>query len=203
MQAFMATLFPQALPEFLTYTLYRFECALRASAVLGFIGVETIGLGIWRSYENLYYGEVWTQLYALIIVIITVDVIGARLRDRLNRGVVRKRGAERGGESPAEMERKLKRTAPRDWLVRGGVLATGGPGSVRLECRRAAGDGSHVKATERPVGSVRDENSLPSRRARMTSWLHPESASRNSGAIVGRLAPGLGIFGSATGPGHS
>ena len=49
--------------------------------------METIGLGIWRSHENLFFGEVWTQLYALIIVIVTVDVIGARLRDRLMRGV--------------------------------------------------------------------------------------------------------------------
>ena len=124
LQAFAATLFPQALPDMLTYTLYRFECALRSSAVLGFIGVETIGLGIRRSFENLYFGEVWTQLYALIVVIVVVDVIGARLRDRLNRGVVRRRTASGQGESPALAEMALRRTAPRDWLVRGGVLLT-------------------------------------------------------------------------------
>lgn len=124
LQAFAATLFPQALPDLMTYTLYRFECALRSSAVLGFIGVETIGLGIRRSFDNLYFGEVWTQLYALIAVIIVVDVASARLRSRLARGVARRTPAA-DAEEPASLdERALRRTAPRDWLVRGGVMAT-------------------------------------------------------------------------------
>ena len=87
-------------------------------AVLGFIGIETLGLGIRRSFENLYFREVWTQLFVLIIVIVVVDRIGARLRERLNRGVARNRLA---GELS---EAALRRTAPRDWMMRGaGVFA--------------------------------------------------------------------------------
>lgn len=123
LQAFAGALFPPALPEMLTYTVYRFECALRSSAVLGFIGVETIGLGIRQSYENLFYGEVWTQLYALVIVVVAVDVVGARLRDRLNRGTLRNRVAETAGKSLERAEELLRRTAPRDWLVRAGGIA--------------------------------------------------------------------------------
>lgn len=118
MQAFFGVLVPQAFPGLLTYALYRFECALRSSAVLGFIGLETIGLGIRRSFENLYFGEVWTQLFVLIAVIVVVDRLGARLRQRLNRGVVR----QRSGKTSSEPE--LKRSAPRDWLLRGsGAMA--------------------------------------------------------------------------------
>lgn len=112
LQAFLGVLVPQAFPGLMTYTLYRFECALRSSAVLGFIGVETIGLGIRRSFENLYYGEVWTQLFAMIAVIVLVDRLGARLRERLNRGRPRKKAVE------ATDEASLRRGAPRDWCLR-------------------------------------------------------------------------------------
>lgn len=118
LQAFLGVLLPQALPGLLTYTLYRFECALRSSAVLGFIGIETMGLGIRRSFENLYFGEVWTQLFVLIAVIVLVDRLGARLRERLNRGISRRK-------NPGEVEERiLRRTAPRDWMLRGvGMVA--------------------------------------------------------------------------------
>ena len=124
LQAFCGALLPAAFPEMLTYTVYRFECALRSSAVLGFIGVETIGLGIRQSYENLYYGEVWTQLYALVVLVVLVDILGARLRERLNRGVARKALPEPTAGEERYPEDLLRRTAPRDWVVRGGVLAT-------------------------------------------------------------------------------
>jgi phosphonate transport system permease protein len=123
LQAFVSALFPSAVPEMLTYTVYRFECALRSSAVLGFIGVETVGLGIRQSYESLYYGEVWTQLYALVIVVVGVDVLGARLRERLNRGATRKAVPELSKLESGRSEARLRRTAPRDWIVRGGLLA--------------------------------------------------------------------------------
>ncbi|BDS05695.1 hypothetical protein NT6N_07350 [Oceaniferula spumae] len=84
LQAFFTSVLPQAVPDMATYTLYRFECALRSSAVLGFIGIETIGLSIKRSFENNFYNELWTELYLLIIVIIAVDLLGSLLRRRLN-----------------------------------------------------------------------------------------------------------------------
>jgi len=83
-QAFLTSLLPQSLPNMATYSLYRFECALRSSAVLGFIGIETIGLSINRSFENIFYREVWTELYLLLAVIVLVDVIGAKVRHRLH-----------------------------------------------------------------------------------------------------------------------
>ena len=86
LQAFLGVLVPQAFPGLLTYALYRFECALRSSAVLGFIGLETMGLGIQRSFENLYYGEVWTQLYVLIAVIVLVDRLGRGCGSACTRG---------------------------------------------------------------------------------------------------------------------
>ncbi len=84
LSAFLSARFPQSLPDLLTYTLYRLECAVRSSAVLGFIGVETIGLSIKQSYENTYYNEVWTALYVLIFAVMIFDILGAKVRYRLS-----------------------------------------------------------------------------------------------------------------------
>ena len=83
-QTFLAGVLPRALPNLITYSFYRFECALRASAVLGFVGIETIGLSIKLSHEEFFYREVWTYFYLLLILIVVVDLWGAAIRKRLN-----------------------------------------------------------------------------------------------------------------------
>ena len=83
-QTFLTGILPNALPNLITYTFYRFECALRSSAVLGFVGIETIGLYIALSHEEFYYREVWTYLYLLLALIVLVDFWGASIRKRLH-----------------------------------------------------------------------------------------------------------------------
>lgn len=84
LQTFLVGIFPAALPNLITYSFYRFECALRSGAVLGFVGIETIGLYIQLSHEEFYYREVWTYLYLLLGLIVLVDFWGAGIRRRLN-----------------------------------------------------------------------------------------------------------------------
>ncbi|MCA8981573.1 MAG: ABC transporter permease subunit [Planctomycetes bacterium] len=73
---------PRALPDMTAYTFYRFECAVRSSAVMGFFGFPTIGYYLKLSYENLYYREVWTWLYALIVLVLVFEAWSAKLRRR-------------------------------------------------------------------------------------------------------------------------
>ena len=73
---------PRALPDFIAYVFYRFECALRSSAVLGFFGFQTLGYGIAVAFENLRYGEMWTHLYALFLLVTVFDLWSAALRRR-------------------------------------------------------------------------------------------------------------------------
>ena len=60
---------PIAWPDMAAYGFYRFECALRSSAVLGFFGFQTMGYHLELSYNSLHYREVWTLLYALLILV--------------------------------------------------------------------------------------------------------------------------------------
>lgn len=83
-RAFFFSTLREVFADMLTYSFYRFECALRASAVLGFVGIETIGLSLHRSFENAFYREFWTEFYLLITLIILVDALGAKLRQSFN-----------------------------------------------------------------------------------------------------------------------
>jgi phosphonate transport system permease protein len=82
-QVFSIGLLPRALPDMAANTLYQFECALRSSTVLGFFGFPTLGYAISASFENLYYGEVWTYLYALLALIVAVEWWSGAIRRRM------------------------------------------------------------------------------------------------------------------------
>ena len=82
--AFLYGLLPAAFPYLLSYALYRFECALRSAAVLGLIGAGGLGYQILLSLESLRYEQVWTFLYALILLVALTDAWSSLLNRRLN-----------------------------------------------------------------------------------------------------------------------
>lgn len=76
---------PSALPDMLSYGFYRFECAIRASAVMGFVGVGGLGLQIQLSLDDQLFDEVWTLLFFLVGIVVMVDVWSSALRRSLTR----------------------------------------------------------------------------------------------------------------------
>ncbi len=78
--AFLYTLLPQAAPQLLSYAFYRFECALRAAAVLGLIGAGGLGFQILLSLQALNYDELWTFLYALCVLSALTDLWSSQVR---------------------------------------------------------------------------------------------------------------------------
>jgi phosphonate transport system permease protein len=82
-QVFAFGLFPRALPDIAANAFYQFECALRSSTILGFFGYPTLGYYIGASFENLYYGEVWTYLYALFGLVLAAEWWSGAVRRRL------------------------------------------------------------------------------------------------------------------------
>lgn len=82
-KAFFYTLLPQALPDLLSYAFYRFECSIRAAALLGIIGAGGLGYQILLSVQTLKYDELWTLFYALVLLSGLADVWSAALRRRL------------------------------------------------------------------------------------------------------------------------
>ena len=74
---------PQLMPQFLSFTLYRFETNIRAAAILGFVGAGGIGFYIQNYLRTLNYPAASTVLLVLIALVMLVDFVSSRLRARL------------------------------------------------------------------------------------------------------------------------
>ena len=75
LQIFLRGVWPQALPHRVAYSLYSFECCLRAAAVLGFVGAGGIGYEISVSMKLFEYGQVLTLLLVFIALLAVTDTI--------------------------------------------------------------------------------------------------------------------------------
>ncbi|MDJ0623533.1 MAG: hypothetical protein QNJ17_11245 [Desulfocapsaceae bacterium] len=56
------------------YTSYRFECALRSSAILGFIGLPTLGYHLETAFREGLYSEAAALLYSFYLLIISIRI---------------------------------------------------------------------------------------------------------------------------------
>src|SRR5439155_2518816 len=88
MQVFAAAIWPQAKASVAAYTLYSFECCVRAAAVLGFVGAGGIGGEITLSMRLFEYGQVTTLLGAFVVLVLCVDALSRALRGRFRRNAV-------------------------------------------------------------------------------------------------------------------
>lgn len=72
----VSTFFYARLPDlwvhFKTYTLYRLECGLRSSTILGFVGLPTLGYSLSSAFMEGHYSEVWALLLLFYLLIATI-----------------------------------------------------------------------------------------------------------------------------------
>ena len=85
LQIFLRGMWPQALPTLTSYTLYSFECCVRAASVLGMVGAGGIGYEISISMRLFEYGQVLTLILALIALLALTDTASKWLRARMAR----------------------------------------------------------------------------------------------------------------------
>lgn len=78
--AFLYGILPVALPEMLSYSVYRWECAIRASVIMGFVGAGGLGQQMELSIRMLAGGEVATMLLAFVALVVVADAVSAVLR---------------------------------------------------------------------------------------------------------------------------
>jgi phosphonate transport system permease protein len=74
---------PQLVPQFLSFTLYRFETNIRAAAILGFVGAGGIGFYVQTYLRLLNYPAAASVLLVLVVLVMMVDFASSRLRARL------------------------------------------------------------------------------------------------------------------------
>jgi phosphonate transport system permease protein len=83
LQAFFYALLPQAAGELTSYTVYRWECAIRSSAVLGFVGAGGLGQLMDSSMKMFNGSEVASILLVFMALVWLADRMSAALRKAL------------------------------------------------------------------------------------------------------------------------
>jgi phosphonate transport system permease protein len=83
-QVFLFAIWPQAAASITAYTLYSFECCVRAASVLGFIGAGGIGYEIYISMRLFEYGQVLTLMLTLVGLVAAADAASRFIRRRLH-----------------------------------------------------------------------------------------------------------------------
>lgn len=82
LQAFAYGVLPQATGEMLSYTVYRWECAIRASVVMGFVGAGGLGQQMDLSIRMFAGGEVASMLLTFLLLVLLADLFSQQLRRR-------------------------------------------------------------------------------------------------------------------------
>jgi ABC-type phosphate/phosphonate transport system permease subunit len=77
-------LLPAAAPDMAAYVFYRFECAIRASAVLGFFGFPTLGFHLQLAFGTGDYASGWAFLYTLLALVLLLEGWSAMMRKRVS-----------------------------------------------------------------------------------------------------------------------
>ncbi len=74
---------PESASELVSYTVYRWECAIRGSAVMGFVGAGGLGQRMDESTRMMAGGEVSTMLIMFVLLVALADLVSRLLRRRL------------------------------------------------------------------------------------------------------------------------
>ena len=74
---------PQVLPQFISYTLYRWEVNIRMAAVLGLVGAGGLGQRIHIAISLFFEQQLLTLIMAIYVLVTIVDYLSAYLRRKV------------------------------------------------------------------------------------------------------------------------
>jgi phosphonate transport system permease protein len=96
LQALCYGLLPGAAQELTSYTVYRWECAVRASVVMGFVGAGGLGQLMDQSMKMLNGGEAASILLTFLALVLAADALSGFLRRQLGAAGTQRRAAAAG-----------------------------------------------------------------------------------------------------------
>lgn len=81
--AFLYGTLPQAAPQLVAYTLYRWEMNIRMAAILGFVGAGGLGQLLYFELSLFHYAQASTVIGAMLLLSVAVDYASAYLRRKM------------------------------------------------------------------------------------------------------------------------
>ncbi|HSB69398.1 MAG TPA: phosphonate ABC transporter, permease protein PhnE [Candidatus Methylomirabilis sp.] len=82
-QIFFYGVLPRVLPQFLAYSLYRWEVNIREAIILGYVGAGGLGQQIQIAISLFLENKLLTLILAIYLMVTLVDYLSASLRRRL------------------------------------------------------------------------------------------------------------------------
>jgi phosphonate transport system permease protein len=83
LQTVRFAILPQVLPNFATFTLWRFEINVRTASVIGFVGAGGIGQELYTAIARLYYEDISALLLLLVTTVMLIDYGCEKLRHNM------------------------------------------------------------------------------------------------------------------------
>jgi len=83
LQTVIYAVVPQIVPPYISFTLYRWDINVRMSTIIGFVGGGGLGLILKQNVDLLQYRDAAVQMFAIAIIVASMDYLSARLRERL------------------------------------------------------------------------------------------------------------------------
>ncbi|QIZ75972.1 PhnE/PtxC family ABC transporter permease [Ferrimonas lipolytica] len=80
---YLYQLLPRIYPQFITWLLYRWEIIQRETAILGFLGITTLGFYVDSAFEELRFDRALVLIIACALLNLMIDTIARTLRRRL------------------------------------------------------------------------------------------------------------------------
>jgi phosphonate transport system permease protein len=74
---------PQVLPNFVSYTLLRFEINVRSAAIIGFVGAGGIGQELYFVIRQFIYADISALVILIVLTVSVIDLVCERLRHGL------------------------------------------------------------------------------------------------------------------------
>jgi phosphonate transport system permease protein len=74
---------PQIVPPLVSLTVYRWDINVRTSTIIGFVGGGGIGFFLYQWINLRDFNAVSTSFIAIAIIVVTMDLVSAKVRERL------------------------------------------------------------------------------------------------------------------------
>jgi len=81
--AFLYGTMPSVVPQFVAYSLYRWEINIRMAAILGFVGAGGLGQMLYMTLSLFQQAQAMTVILAMLALVALVDAASAWLRQHL------------------------------------------------------------------------------------------------------------------------
>jgi phosphonate transport system permease protein len=195
---FVFGIWPQAQPGAIAYTLYSFECCVRAAAVLGLVGAGGIGYEIALSMRQFEYGQIVTLVGALLAVMWLTETASTALRRLLRAnapaGVLAHRRIRLGGASAGSRRSPLGAPSAVALVALAGML-------VAAWAYRDLFDAQSVRSMGRFAGALIPPDLSPGYLATLLRPVAQTIGASVIGTLVGvGLGALLGILATAPAP---